>query len=63
MVRTTSEDVMETVNHFIMQLQINVRAHVACGLIVLEYKYLTAVNCFDIPSKKKYKFKFNLIFS
>ncbi|KAH8407610.1 hypothetical protein KR222_008045, partial [Zaprionus bogoriensis] len=41
--RADSVELMETVNHFVLQLQMNVRAHVACGLIVLDYKYITAI--------------------
>jgi len=43
-VRTDSEASIETVNHFILQLQANVRAYVACGLIVLDYKFITTVS-------------------
>ncbi|XP_060651423.1 putative gustatory receptor 59f [Drosophila nasuta] len=38
-----SEDLLEAINHFMLQLQANVRAYVACGLIVLDYKFITAL--------------------
>ncbi|KAH8370084.1 hypothetical protein KR093_002133 [Drosophila rubida] len=41
--RAGSEDLLEAIKHFMLQLQINVRAFVACGLIVLDYKLITAL--------------------
>ncbi|XP_034479929.1 putative gustatory receptor 59f [Drosophila innubila] len=42
-VQTDSEALIESVNHFTLQLQANVRAYVACGLIVLDYKFITTL--------------------
>lgn len=42
-VSAAGEDLLETINHFALQLQGNVRAHVACGLFELDYKLIPAV--------------------
>ncbi|SPP74467.1 putative gustatory receptor 59f [Drosophila guanche] len=42
-VQCVDPDLLETLNHFILQLQTNVRQHVVCGVIVLDLKYLSAL--------------------
>ncbi|XP_030560124.1 putative gustatory receptor 59f [Drosophila novamexicana] len=42
-VSAADEDLLETINHFALQLQGNVRAHVACGLFELDYKLIPAL--------------------
>ncbi|EDW01457.1 GH21447 [Drosophila grimshawi] len=42
-VRTDSDELLETIHHFILQLQTNVRAHVACGLFEMDYKLIPAL--------------------
>ncbi|TDG50838.1 hypothetical protein AWZ03_002827 [Drosophila navojoa] len=38
-----SGDLIETIDHFVLQLQDNVRAHVACDLFELDYKLIPAL--------------------
>ncbi|XP_001361097.5 putative gustatory receptor 59f [Drosophila pseudoobscura] len=42
-VQCVGPDLLDTLNHYVLQLQTNVRQHVVCGVIVLDLKYLSAL--------------------